>query len=319
MTGYLIRRSGQALVVVFGVLVMTFVMVHLEPGSAARAYLGLKATPSRIAVFNATYGLNESLPRQFFSYVGNVLHGNFGISYYYSEPVSTLIGQRIPSDIFLVGISSVLAVLIALPMGIYQAVRRASLPDNLLTSGAFVLYAMPDFFFGFLLIALFAVQLHWLPPGFNQAQGSSLSLAGVLGQPAALVLPITLLTFTSISGWSQFMRSSAIETLAQDYIRVARAKGLPERLVLSRHVLRNSSLTIITLLGLALPTLIVGAVITEDLFNYPGLGLLFLEAALDHDFPIMLASELIIGTVTVIGNLAADIAYGMLDPRIRNA
>jgi peptide/nickel transport system permease protein len=319
MTSFLIRRTGQALVVVLGVMVMTFVMIHLEPGSAARAYLGPRATPSRIAAFNATYGLNQPVTKQFLSYFWHLIHGDFGISYFYAEPVSTLIAQRVPSDIFLVGVSSVLAVIIALPMGIYQAVRRTSLPDNLLTTGAFVLYAMPDFFFGFLLIAVFAIQLHWLPAGFNQAQGSSFTLGGILSQPAALVLPITLLTFTSISGWSQFMRSSAIETLAQDYVRMARAKGLPERLVLARHVARNSALSIITLLGLYLPSLVVGAVITEYLFNYPGLGLLFLGAATEHDFPIMMASELIIGVTTVVGNLAADIAYGMLDPRIRHA
>jgi peptide/nickel transport system permease protein len=319
MTTFLIRRLGQALVVVVGVMIMTFVMIHLEPGTAARAYLGAKATPTRIAAFNAAYGLNQPVTTQFFSYVGHLLRGDFGISYFYNQPVSTLIAQRIPSDIFLVGISSVLAVLLALPMGIYQAVRRNKLSDNLLTTSAFVLYAMPDFFFGYLLIAVFAIQLHWLPAGFNQAQGSSFTLGGILSQPAALILPITLLTFTSISGWSQFMRSSAIETLAQDYVRMARAKGLPERLVLARHVVRNSSLSIITLLGLSFPGLLVGAVITEFVFNYPGLGVLFVGAALDHDFPIMMASELIIGVATVVGNLAADIAYGMLDPRIRHA
>jgi peptide/nickel transport system permease protein len=319
MTTFLIRRVGQALVVVVGVMIMTFVLIHLEPGSAARAFLGVKATPSRIAAFNASYGLNEPVTEQFFSYVGHLVHGDLGISYSYQEPVATLIAQRIPSDIFLVGISSVLAVLIALPMGIYQAVKRNSVPDNLLTTSAFVLYAMPDFFFAFLLIALFAIQLHWLPAGFNQAQSSSLTITGILAQPAALILPITVLTFTSISGWSQFMRSSAIETLAQDYIRMARAKGLPERLVLARHVVRNSSLSIITLLGLSLPGLVVGAVIAEYVFNYPGLGVLFVAAAEDHDFPIMMASELIIGVATVIGNLAADVAYGVLDPRIRHA
>ncbi len=318
MTGYLVRRVGQALVVVLGVMIITFIMIHLEPGSAARAYLGVKATPSRIAEFNATYGLNESLPRQFFSYMNHLLHGNFGISYYYQQPVSTLIAQRIPSDIFLVGTSSVLAVLIALPMGIYQAVRRNSLSDNLLTSVTFTLYSMPDFFFAFLLIALFAIQLHWLPPGFVQNQNSSLSLIGILSEPTALILPVTLLTFTSISSWSRFMRSSAIDTLTQDFIKVVRAKGLPERLVLARHVLRNSSLTIITLLGLSLPSVVVGAVITEYVFNYPGLGLLFLDAATEHDFPILMASELIIGVATVLGNLCADVAYGALDPRIRH-
>jgi peptide/nickel transport system permease protein len=317
MTVYLLRRVGQALVVVLGVMIITFIMIHLEPGSAARAYLGVKATPSRIAQFNATYGLNEPILQQFFTYMNHVLHGNFGISYYYQEPVSTLIAQRFPSDIFLVGTSSVLAVLIALPMGIYQAVRRNSVSDNMLTAVTFTLYSMPDFFFAYLLIALFAIQLHWLPPGFQQTQNSSLSLTGILAEPSALILPVTLLTVTSISSWSRFMRSSAIDTLAQDYIRAARAKGLPQRLVLSRHVLRNSSLTIITLLGLSLPTLVVGAVITEVVFNYPGLGLLFLGAATEHDFPIMMASELLIGVATVLGNMAADIAYGLLDPRIR--
>jgi peptide/nickel transport system permease protein len=209
-------------------------------------------------------------------------------------------------------------VLIAIPMGIYQAVHRPSLSDNLLTSTSFVLYSMPDFFFGFLLIALFAIQLHWLPPGFNGAQSSSMTITGILSQPSALILPIAVLTTTSIASFSRFMRSSAIETLAQDYIRMARAKGLPQRLVLSRHVLRNSSLPIVTLLGLSLPTLVVGAVITEYLFNYPGLGLLFYGSAVDHDFPIMMASELIIGVATVVGNLAADVAYGVLDPRIRH-
>jgi peptide/nickel transport system permease protein len=317
MTGYLIRRGGQALVVVLGVMIMTFILIHLEPGSAAKAYLGARATPSRVAAFNATYGLNESLPRQFVSYVNHVLHGNFGISYYYQEPVSTLIAERIPSDIFLVGISSVLSVLIALPMGIYQAVRRNSLTDNLLTTTSFVLYSMPDFFFGFLLIALFAIQLHWLPPGFEQTSASSLTLTGILAEPTALILPVAVLTTTTVASYSRFMRSSAIDTLAQDYIRMAQAKGLPQHLVLSRHVLRNSALPTITLLGLSLPTLVVGAVITEYLFNYPGLGLLFYGAAVDHDFPIMMASELIIGVATVIGNLAADVAYGVLDPKIR--
>jgi peptide/nickel transport system permease protein len=317
MTGYLVRRVGQALVVVVGVMIMTFIMIHLEPGSAAKAYLGAKATPSRVEAFNATYGLNESLPRQFVSYVDHLLHGNFGISYFYQEPVSTLIAQRLPSDVFLVGISSVLSVLIALSMGIYQAVRRNSVTDNLLTSTSFVLYSMPDFFFGVLLIALFAIQLHWLPPGFQQTQNSSLSLTGILAEPKALILPVAVLTTTSIASFSRFMRSSAIDTLAQDYIRMARAKGLPQRLVLSRHVLRNSALPTITLLGLSLPGLVVGAVITEYLFNYPGLGLLFYGAAVNHDFPIMMASEVIIGVATVAGNLAADVAYGVLDPKIR--
>ncbi|QMU72778.1 ABC transporter permease [Streptacidiphilus sp. P02-A3a] len=313
MSTYLLRRLGQAAMVVFGVMLLTFLMLHLEPGSAARATLGLKATPGRIAVFNQVNGLNEPLYQQFGRYLQQVAEGNFGISYSLQQPVSTLIAQRLPRDAVLLGISTVLALALALPLGIYQAVRRDSVTDNLLTAVAFILYSIPDFFFALLLIAVFCVQLHLLPPEAPQAG----SVSGILGDPRALVLPVVTLTLISVSGYSRYMRSSAIDALAQDYIRVVRAKGLPERLVLLRHVLRNSMLPIITVLGLSAPGIVAGAVIAEEVFNYPGMGLLFFQAATSHDYPILLASTLVVGVATVAGNLVADILYSLLDPRIR--
>ncbi|MGD0559424.1 MAG: ABC transporter permease [Streptosporangiaceae bacterium] len=313
MTGYLIRRIGQSIAVVIGVMVLTFIMVHLVPGSAARSALGVKATPARIAAFNATYGLNQPLYKQFFSYVGQVLHGNLGVSFQFQEQVSTLIGQRLPRDMLLLGISTVLALIIAIPLGIYQAVRRNGLTDNLLSAGSFTLYSMPDFFFAILLIALFSVQLHWLPP---TVPANDTTIGSLIADPSALVLPVLTLTMVTVAGYSRYMRSSAIDTLAQDYMRVVRAKGLPERLVLSRHVVRNSILPVVTVVGLSLPGIVAGAVIAEEIFNYPGMGLLFFQAATSHDFPILLGSTLIVGVATVVGNLAADIAYGVLDPRI---
>jgi peptide/nickel transport system permease protein len=313
MTGYLIRRIGQSIVVIAGVMVLTFIMIHLVPGSAARSALGVKATASKIAVFNATYGLNEPLYKQFVNYVVQVFHGNLGTSYQLQQPVSSLIAQRLPRDVLLLGLSTVLALIIAVPMGIYQAVRRNGLADNLLSATSFTLYSMPDFFFAIMLIALFAVQLHWLPPTIP---GTDDTVSALLGDPRALVLPVLTLTLVSVSGYSRYMRSSAIDTLAQDYMRVVRAKGLPERLVLSRHVLRNSILPVVTVVGLSLPGIVAGAVIAEEIFNYPGMGLLFFQAATSHDFPILLGSTLIVGVSTVVGNLAADIAYGVLDPRI---
>jgi peptide/nickel transport system permease protein len=314
MTWYLIRRTGQAVAVVVGVMLLTFIMIHLVPGSAARAALGVHATPSRIAAFNAAYGLNKPLYEQFTSYVGQVLHGNFGISFTLQQPVSTLIAQRLPRDAVLLGLSTALALLIALPLGIYQAVRRNTPEDYVLTGVSFTLYSMPDFFFALLLIAVFSVQLHWLPPEAPQAT----SVAGILADPRALVLPVVTLALVSVAGFSRYMRSSAIDALAQDYIRMARAKGLPQRLVLARHVLRNSLLPIVTIVGLSFPGIVAGAVIAEEVFNYPGMGLLFFQAATSHDFPILLGSTLIVGVATVLGNLAADIAYGVLDPRIRH-
>jgi peptide/nickel transport system permease protein len=314
MTWYLTRRIGQAVAVVIGVMILTFIMIHLVPGSAARAALGVHATPSRIAAFNAAYGLNKPLYEQFTSYVGQVLHGNFGISFTLQQPVSTLIAQRLPRDAVLLGLSTALALLIALPLGIYQAVRRNTPEDYVLTGVSFTLYSMPDFFFALLLIAVFSVQLHWLPPEAPQAT----SVGGILADPRALVLPVATLALVSVAGFSRYMRSSAIDALAQDYIRMARAKGLPQRLVLARHVLRNSLLPIVTIVGLSFPGIVAGAVIAEEVFNYPGTGLLFFQAATSHDFPILLGSTLMVGVATVLGNLAADIAYGVLDPRIRH-
>ncbi|HEY1705225.1 MAG TPA: ABC transporter permease [Trebonia sp.] len=313
MTRYLARRAAQAIVVVIGVMILTFIIIHLVPGSAARAAIGPRATAARIAAFNATYGLNKPLYQQFFDYVGQIVRGNLGISFTTQEPVATLIAQRLPGDVLLLGVSTVLALLIAIPMGIYQAVKRNRPSDYLLDATSFTLYTMPDFFLAFLLIALFSVQLHLLP---SQAPQTA-SVGGMLADPAGLVLPIVTLTLSNLAGFSRYMRSSAIDVLTEDFLRVVRAKGLPERLVLSRHVLRNSCLPIVTLVGLTFPNIVAGAVIAESVFSYQGLGLLFLQSATSKDYPVLLAATLIIGAATVVGNLAADVAYGVLDPRIR--
>jgi peptide/nickel transport system permease protein len=169
VTWYLVRRSGQAVAVVIGVMILTFIMIHMEPGSVARSILGFRATPGRIALFNSTYGLNEPLYKQFVTYLSEVAHGNLGTSYYLQQPVMTLVAQRLPKDIVLLGLATVLALIIALPLGIYQAVRRNRLGDNMLSGVTFTLYSMPDFFFAIALIAVFAVQLHVLPPEAPQA------------------------------------------------------------------------------------------------------------------------------------------------------
>ena len=299
--------------VVIGVMILTFILIHMVPGSAARAVLGVKATSARIAIFNAAYGLNRPLYVQFGDYVDQVLHGNLGDSYMTQQPVLTEIIQRLPGDVLLLGVSTVLALLIAIPMGIYQAVRRNRLSDHLLDGVSFTLYSMPDFFFAIILIAIFAVQLRILPPEAPSAQ----SLTGMLADPRALVLPILTLTLVSVAGFSRYMRAAAIDVLAQDYLRTARATGASERLVLFRHVLRNSILPIVTLVGLSFPGVVSGAVIAEEVFNFQGMGLLFFQAATEHDFPVLLGCTLIIGVATVVGNLAADFAYGILDPRTR--
>ena len=315
MTWYLVRRVGQAVAVVIGVMILTFILLHLEPGSTAKAVLGLKATPARVAIFDDTYGLNKPLYAQFLLYMKQLFQGNLGISYQLQQPVATLIAQRLPRDALLIGLSTLLALIVGLPTGIYQAVHHNQPVDDLTAGTWFTLYSAPDFLEAFLLIALLCVQFHIFQPNFP---GGITSVGGVLADWRALVLPVFVLSINSVAGFSQYVRSTAIQALASDYIRVARAKGLPARLVLTRHVLRNSLLPVITLLGLSLPGIVGGAVIAETVFNFPGMGLLFWQSALSHDFPVMLGATLIIGIATVTGNLLADIAYGVMDPRIRH-
>jgi peptide/nickel transport system permease protein len=314
MTGYLIRRIGQSIAVIVGVMLLTFILLHMEPGSVARSVLGLKATPARVAIFDNLYNLNKPLYVQFGIYVKQLFQGNLGISYELQQPVSTLIEQRLPRDAILLGMSILLALVIGVPTGIYQALRHNRVADDVLAGTWFTLYAAPDFMEALLLIALLCVQFHILPPAFP---GGVTSVGGLFADWPALILPVTVLAINSVAGFSQYVRSTALQTLAADYIRVARAKGLPERMVVTRHVLRNSLLPVITILGLSLPDIVAGAVIVEEVFNFPGMGLLFWQSALEHDFPVMLGGTLIIGVATVLGNLLADIAYCVLDPRIR--
>jgi peptide/nickel transport system permease protein len=307
VTWYLIRRLGQSAAVIVGVMILTFILLHLEPGSVARAVLGLKATPARVAIFDDTYGLNKPLAEQFLVYMKQLAQGNLGVSYQLQQPVTALIAQRLPRDAVLLGLSTLLALIIGVPMGIYQAVHHNELVDDTAAWTWFTLYSAPDFLEAFLLIALLCVQFHIFQPNFP---GGISTVGGVLADWRALVLPVVVLSVNA--------RASGIQALASDYVRVARAKGLSRRLVLSRHVLRNSLLPIITILGLSLPDIVAGAVIAESVFNFPGMGLLFWQSALSHDFPVMLGATLIIGIATVIGNLLADVAYGVLDPRIRH-
>jgi peptide/nickel transport system permease protein len=314
MTWYLIRRIGQSIAVLVGVMLLTFILLHMEPGSVARSVLGLKATPARVAIFDSLYGLNKPLDQQFGIYIKQIFQGNLGISYQYQQPVAALIGQRLPRDAILLGLSTLLALAIGVPTGIYQAVRHNRLADDLLAGTWFTLYSAPDFMEALLLIALLCVQFHVLPAAFP---GGVTSVGGLFADWQALVLPVVVLSINSVAGFSQYARSTALQTLAEDYIQVARSKGLSERMVVARHVLRNSLLPVITILGLALPDIVAGAVIAEAVFNFPGMGLLFWQSALAHDFPVMLGGTLIIGVATVLGNLAADVAYSTLDPRIR--
>jgi peptide/nickel transport system permease protein len=313
MTRFLARRIGQAIVVVFIVSVMTFLLLHLLPGGAARAELGVRATPSSIRAFNKANGYNLPLVPQYFLYLDHLFHGNLGYSYKLNEPVSTLLSQDLPKSAYLSGLALFFTLIIAIPLGIYQAVRRNRPDDYVVTGMSFIGYSMPTFWLGLLLIAFFSIFLKWLPPSAPQ----SATVGGALTDPRAMILPVMTLTIVGIAFFSRYMRSSAIESLAQDYIRTARAKGATQRGILFGHMLRNAILPVVTLVGLSVPALLSGNLITESVFNYPGVGLLFWTSAETRDYPTLLALTLVVAIFTVIGNLLADIGYGIIDRRVR--
>jgi peptide/nickel transport system permease protein len=313
VTGFIIRRLGEAIVVVLGVTIITFVLLHLLPGSLARDILGNRASPQAIAAFNKQNGLDTPLWNQYWLFLDKLLHGNLGYSFVYNRTVDSLLASELPRDLVLGGLALIFSLAIAIPVGIAQAVRRNGALDYAGTGVSFVLYSMPQYAIALLLIQLLAISFHVFPAEAPQ----SASALGMLEHPAGLVLPVASLTLVTFALFSRYMRSSAIDTLAQDYIRTARAKGLPERLVLTRHLLRNSLIAVVTLVGLSIPTILTGTLIIEQVFNYPGAGLEYFNAALRNDYEVMLGITVLVGVITVLGNLLADIGYAVLDPRIR--
>ncbi|HVD03872.1 MAG TPA: ABC transporter permease [Candidatus Dormibacteraeota bacterium] len=311
MTRYLIGRVLQALVVLFGVSVVVFGMLHILPGGPARAVLGPKATLVAIHTFEREYGLLKPLPVQYFDWLGQVFRGNLGFSYKLNQSVDTLLAANLPRTVALVGTAAVLAIMIALPLGVYQAVRRNKLDDYALTGASFLFYSMPTFLLGLILILLFTTVLGWFPA--NGPTGE----VPLWDQLANMVLPIATLCLVTIALFSRYMRSATLENLVQDYVRTAQSKGVSPRRVLFVHVLRNALLPIVTLIGLSLPGILSGALVTESLFNYPGIGYLFWQAAQTDDFPVEIGVTLVVAVGVVLGSLLADILYAVLDPRVR--
>ena len=313
MTGYLIRRLGTALIVVFGIVLVTFLMLHIIAPSPALIVLGQKASPKALHDWNVANGFDRPVYQQFGTYLNQLVHGNLGWSYKLNQKVTDLFLEKAPLSAFLSASSLVLAIAIALPLGIFQAVKRNSVGDVAATTVSFIFYSMPTFLIALLMVQLFALTLDWVSPTVAQNQ----SLGGAFKDWTSLILPIVALATTAVASYSRYQRSSSLDVLAQDYIKVARAKGLSDRLVYSRHLVRNASLPMITLIGLSLPLLIGGNILIEGVFNISGLGLMFINALNQDDYNVLMAYTLVTAIMVVIGNLVADICLTLSDPRIK--
>ncbi len=314
MTGYIVRRLLQAVVVILGVTMIAFGLEHLIPGGIARAILGPRATPVSIAAWNKENGYDSPIWYQYWIFLDHLLHGNLGFSYKLNRSVDSIVASDLPRDVLLVGTSLVLAVVIAVPVGIVQAVKRNKGWDYAGTATSFVLYSMPSYALGLILIALVRHN-HQGVAGRGPARHHR--RCPIAPTRPDWCLPVVTLTLVTYALFSRYMRSAAIDNLAQDYIRTARAKGLSENAVLSRHLLRNSLVPVATLVGLSLPAVLTAGLVIEYLFNFQGLGLEYFNAATSDDFPVMLGITVLVGLATVFGNLLADIAYAVLDPRVR--
>jgi peptide/nickel transport system permease protein len=327
---YILRRLLQAVFILVGLSVVFFVILHITPGGPCAAFEGggIAAAAKEQACITRL-GLNRPLVVQYFSQMGVYLHGDLGQSVS-GDSVSSVIAQKLPATLLLMGSSYLVQQMIALPLGVFAALRQYTFFDQLFTFVSYVGLSMPTFWLGLILIFVFAVQLNVLPAGRVEdvtipifwshswfvalQQNPGLILGDLLRH---LLLPATVLMVTGVAGDSRFMRGSMLEVIRQDYIRTARAKGLSPRVVIFKHAFRNALLPIITNIGLYLPALLGGAIITETIFSWGGLGYYYITAITSSDYPVIQALSMIGALAVLLANLLTDLAYAWVDPRIR--
>jgi peptide/nickel transport system permease protein len=323
MLAYALRRLLLAIPLLLGITFVSFVVIQLAPGDPTEMQFGdQNIERSKIAweQINKEYGLDKPLHVQYWNWLTRLVRLDFGRSFApHGRPVLSMIAERLPITLLLNIVEMLIIVATAVPIGALSATRQYSTFDKVTTIFVFVGFATPDFWLALLLMILFGVQLGWLPiSGLRSMNWEYLSFwQQQLDFLSHLALPILVATFGGLAGFSRYMRQSMLEVVRQDYIQSARAKGLAERVVIGKHALRNALLPIVTILGLSLPTLIGGSVIVESIFAIPGMGQLMVQAAFERDYPVLMGNLVIVSSITLLANLAADVVYGLVDPRIR--
>ncbi|HEY3220243.1 MAG TPA: ABC transporter permease [Gemmatimonadales bacterium] len=315
---WLLRRLVASVGIIFAVVTFVFLLIHLAPGKPCT--FGEQADPVVCKQLIQQFGLDQPILEQYWRYLVAWAHGNLGYSFSLHRPVLDAIAETLPFTLQLAGAALVIDFLLGLGLGIYQAARVNRLPDVVLSNVTLFIYSLPTFWLALLLLLVFGEKLGWFPVGGPNDVifcPSVNSFYCVLDRLWHLVLPAATLGLVGAAGTARFQRAAMLEVAAQDYVRTARAKGLPERRVVLRHQLRNALLSFITRFGLAFPFLLTGAVLTETIYAWPGMGRLAFEAILTRDYPLVTATALIASTVVVAGNLLADILLGLADPRLR--
>ncbi|MBL8120036.1 MAG: ABC transporter permease [Anaerolineae bacterium] len=321
MSRFLVRRLLQMIPLLLGISILSFLIIKSAPGDPLVVYIDPNKPPPSaedMANLRAKLGLDQPVMVQYVNWLGSALQGDLGFSLTGRRAVSAEIGDRLPATLLL-GLSSLLvALLLSIPIAILSAVRRYTLLDYIITTLSFIGISMPAFFLALLLMQIFSVQLRWLPTtGMRDVRENYQGAAAVADVALHLILPTIALGTASLARWVRYQRSSLLDVLSQDYIRTARAKGVPEGRILRFHALRNALMPLVTLVGLSIPQLVSGSFIVEFVFGWPGLGLLAVNAALKRDFPIIMGVTMLTAIFIVLGSFLADLAYHWIDPRIR--
>lgn len=314
MSRYLFSRLLQAALLLLGVSIVGFTLMHLAPGGPLALYtLNPTVTAMDIERIKIQFGLDQPLYIQYLKWAGGMFTGNWGYSFFGGQQVREIVFDRLPATFLLMGTSLMLALVIGVAIGLFAAMRRNSGFDYASAVFAMVALSLPTFWFGLLAIFVFAQTLGWFPAGgIRDTDGG-----GVLDVIHHMVLPVSVLAFVLVAQWSRYTRSTIIEILANDYVRTARAKGVAPRRVMLNHVLRGALVPLVTLAGLQLPLLVGGALVTETVFSWPGMGLLFINALGTRDYPVLMAILMVGAFVVVLGNLLADLISALIDPRIK--
>jgi peptide/nickel transport system permease protein len=317
MTTYIMRRLLWALVILIMLTLLVFFSMRLLPGDPIIIYVGqsqglVGMTPEALDALRAEYGLDKPIMVQYFNWVGGIFHGNLGESVTYHEDVAKLMLKRFPITIYIGAITFVIATFLGVLAGMFAALRRGKLTDQIVTPLSYIGISIPIFWLGVLMIYAFAMKLHWLP-----TSGYTSPFKDFLLSTRQLVMPVICLAVTQVAGLSRQMRSSVLEVVRQDYVRTAWSKGLSERLIVIKHILKNSLIPVITLMGFAIGGIFGGSVLIESVFNIPGMGRLMVTSIFAQDYVVVQACTLIFAIIVLVTNLVVDMSYGWLDPRIR--
>ena len=317
MTQYILRRVLIAIPTLLVISFVIFAVLALAPGDPLAQFALNPAIPESVREqIRIQFGLNQPWPVRYLKWLQQLVQGNFGFSFGSKSPVSGLVWQRLGPTLQVVGLAYLIAVVLAIPIGIISAVKQYSIFDQIATFFSFIGFSVPSFFTGLLLIIVFAINLKWFPIVYS----STLKITNwetFLQQARQMVLPVTVLVVQQTAALTRFMRSSMLDNMPLDYVRTARAKGLSDWMVVLRHVVTNSLIPVVTLIALGIPTIFAGAIITENLFRVNGLGALLITSIQNSDTPVVMALTFIFAVLTVMFNLVADVLYGVLDPRVR--